>query len=88
MNAVIKVWLGPSGQAVRDIIKLIETEGWYLVQTRGSHRQTEGLDTMNKGKDLRKLEILDLDLLRVKMTLYTFLAISEKEEQKGAVAGC
>ena len=43
---------------------------------------------MNKGKDLRKLEILDLDLLRVKMTLYNFLAISEKEEQRGAVAGC
>jgi predicted RNA binding protein YcfA (HicA-like mRNA interferase family) len=24
---------------VRDIIKLIESDGWYLVATRGSHRQ-------------------------------------------------
>ena len=24
---------------VRDIIKLLETEGWYLVNTEGSHRQ-------------------------------------------------
>ena len=24
---------------VRDIIKMIEDDGWYLVATRGSHRQ-------------------------------------------------
>jgi predicted RNA binding protein YcfA (HicA-like mRNA interferase family) len=24
---------------VRDVIKLIEQEGWYLARTRGSHRQ-------------------------------------------------
>jgi predicted RNA binding protein YcfA (HicA-like mRNA interferase family) len=24
---------------VRDIIKLLERDGWYLQQTRGSHRQ-------------------------------------------------
>jgi len=24
---------------VRDIIKIIEAEGWYLVTTKGSHRQ-------------------------------------------------
>jgi predicted RNA binding protein YcfA (HicA-like mRNA interferase family) len=24
---------------VRDIIKIIEEDGWYLVTTRGSHRQ-------------------------------------------------
>jgi predicted RNA binding protein YcfA (HicA-like mRNA interferase family) len=24
---------------VRDLIKLIETDGWYLVATKGSHRQ-------------------------------------------------
>jgi predicted RNA binding protein YcfA (HicA-like mRNA interferase family) len=24
---------------VRDIIRLIESEGWYLVVTKGSHRQ-------------------------------------------------
>lgn len=24
---------------IRDIIKLIETDGWYLVATKGSHRQ-------------------------------------------------
>jgi len=24
---------------VRDIIKLIEADGWYLVATKGSHRQ-------------------------------------------------
>ena len=24
---------------VRDIIKAIETDGWYLVKTEGSHRQ-------------------------------------------------
>jgi len=24
---------------VRDLIKMIEEEGWYLVVTRGSHRQ-------------------------------------------------
>lgn len=24
---------------VRDVIKLIEKDGWYLVETKGSHRQ-------------------------------------------------
>jgi len=24
---------------VRDILKLLEDDGWYLVRTRGSHRQ-------------------------------------------------
>jgi predicted RNA binding protein YcfA (HicA-like mRNA interferase family) len=24
---------------VKEIIKMIETDGWYLVRTRGSHRQ-------------------------------------------------
>jgi predicted RNA binding protein YcfA (HicA-like mRNA interferase family) len=24
---------------IRDIIKIIEAEGWYLVETKGSHRQ-------------------------------------------------
>jgi predicted RNA binding protein YcfA (HicA-like mRNA interferase family) len=24
---------------VRDVLKLIEKDGWYLVRTRGSHRQ-------------------------------------------------
>ncbi len=24
---------------VRDVIKLIEDDGWYLVRTKGSHRQ-------------------------------------------------
>ena len=24
---------------IRELIKLIETDGWYLVATRGSHRQ-------------------------------------------------
>jgi len=24
---------------VRDVIRLIEQDGWYLVRTRGSHRQ-------------------------------------------------
>jgi predicted RNA binding protein YcfA (HicA-like mRNA interferase family) len=28
---------------IRDIIKLIESEGWYLVETRGSHRQYKHL---------------------------------------------
>ena len=24
---------------VRDVLKLLETDGWYLLTTRGSHRQ-------------------------------------------------
>lgn len=24
---------------VREVIKMLETDGWYLVRTRGSHRQ-------------------------------------------------
>ena len=24
---------------IRDIIKMLEEDGWYLVRTRGSHRQ-------------------------------------------------
>jgi predicted RNA binding protein YcfA (HicA-like mRNA interferase family) len=24
---------------IRDIVKLIETEGWFLVETKGGHRQ-------------------------------------------------
>jgi predicted RNA binding protein YcfA (HicA-like mRNA interferase family) len=27
------------GMKVRDVIKLIEAHGWYLVDTKGSHRQ-------------------------------------------------
>jgi len=27
------------GMKIRDIIKLIESDGWYQVDTRGSHRQ-------------------------------------------------
>ena len=26
---------------VRDAIKLVEQDGWYLVRTRGSHRQSK-----------------------------------------------
>ena len=29
----------PKGKKVREIIRLIEADGWYLVKTRGSHRQ-------------------------------------------------
>jgi len=29
---------------VRDIIKLIEADGWYLVATKGSHRQYKHSD--------------------------------------------
>jgi predicted RNA binding protein YcfA (HicA-like mRNA interferase family) len=29
----------PRPMKVRDIIKLIEADGWYLVRIRGSHRQ-------------------------------------------------
>jgi predicted RNA binding protein YcfA (HicA-like mRNA interferase family) len=28
---------------VRDIIRVIEQDGWYLVRTRGSHRQYKHL---------------------------------------------
>lgn len=28
-----------SGMKIRDVVKLIETDGWYLVRARGSHRQ-------------------------------------------------
>lgn len=28
---------------VRDVIKLIEDDGWYLARTRGSHRQYKHL---------------------------------------------
>jgi hypothetical protein len=38
---------------------------------------------MNKGKDLRKPELHDLNLLRVKNTLHSFPATPEKEEQGG-----
>jgi predicted RNA binding protein YcfA (HicA-like mRNA interferase family) len=27
------------GMKIRDIIRLIEKDGWYLVSTKGSHRQ-------------------------------------------------
>lgn len=30
---------GPCIMRVRDVIRLIEEDGWYLVATRGSHRQ-------------------------------------------------
>lgn len=29
---------------VKELIKLIEKDGWYLVRTRGSHRQFHHLD--------------------------------------------
>jgi predicted RNA binding protein YcfA (HicA-like mRNA interferase family) len=34
-NAVVRI----ETMKVRDIIKLIENDGWYLDRTRGSHRQ-------------------------------------------------
>jgi predicted RNA binding protein YcfA (HicA-like mRNA interferase family) len=44
---------------VRDVLKLLEDEGWYLVRTRGSHRQYKhptktGLVTLSgkPGEDL------------------------------------
>lgn len=27
---------------IRDVIKLVESDGWYLARTRGSHRQYKG----------------------------------------------
>jgi predicted RNA binding protein YcfA (HicA-like mRNA interferase family) len=33
---------------VRDVIKLIEDDGWYLTETRGSHRQYK--HPVKKGK--------------------------------------
>ncbi|MDI6026013.1 type II toxin-antitoxin system HicA family toxin [Corticibacterium sp. UT-5YL-CI-8] len=29
----------PPRLTVRDVLRLIEADGWYLVATRGSHRQ-------------------------------------------------
>jgi predicted RNA binding protein YcfA (HicA-like mRNA interferase family) len=29
---------------VRDVIKALEADGWYLVRTRGSHRQFKHLE--------------------------------------------
>ncbi|NJM49354.1 MAG: addiction module toxin, HicA family [Alkalinema sp. RU_4_3] len=29
---------------VKEIIELIESEGWYLARTRGSHRQFKNLE--------------------------------------------
>ncbi len=29
----------PKRMKVREVIKLVEGDGWYLVRTRGSHRQ-------------------------------------------------
>lgn len=31
---------------VREIIKLIEQDGWYLARTRGSHRQYKHLNKL------------------------------------------
>ncbi|MCK6629202.1 MAG: type II toxin-antitoxin system HicA family toxin [Anaerolineae bacterium] len=46
---------------IRDIIKLLETDGWYLVSTEGSHRQFKHLTKKGKvtisgkpGDDVRK----------------------------------
>jgi predicted RNA binding protein YcfA (HicA-like mRNA interferase family) len=33
---------------VRDVIKLVEDDGWYLIETRGSHRQYK--HPVKKGK--------------------------------------
>jgi predicted RNA binding protein YcfA (HicA-like mRNA interferase family) len=31
--------LGPKTMKVRDVIKRLKADGWYLARTRGSHRQ-------------------------------------------------
>ena len=31
--------MGPKSMKIRDVIRLIEADGWYLVVTKGSHRQ-------------------------------------------------
>jgi len=33
---------------VRDVIRLIEDDGWYLVTTRGSHRQYKHLTKLGR----------------------------------------
>ncbi|WP_425294130.1 type II toxin-antitoxin system HicA family toxin [Mesorhizobium delmotii] len=30
----------PPRLTVREVIRLLETDGWYLVATKGSHRQS------------------------------------------------
>ena len=35
----LKVLHGDVGMKIRDIIKMLETDGWILVVTKGSHRQ-------------------------------------------------
>ena len=44
---------------VREVIKLVEDDGWYLVRTKGSHRQFRHLSKLgivtisgNPGKDM------------------------------------
>jgi len=38
-SAILKRTPGGFILKVREIIKMIETDGWYLVTTKGSHRQ-------------------------------------------------
>ena len=33
---------------VRDIIKIIEADGWYIVDTKGSHRQYKHLTKLGR----------------------------------------
>jgi len=33
---------------VKDIIKMIEKDGWYLVATKGSHRQYKNLNKLGR----------------------------------------
>jgi predicted RNA binding protein YcfA (HicA-like mRNA interferase family) len=33
---------------VRDVIRLLETDGWYLIGTRGSHRQYKHLTKLGR----------------------------------------
>jgi predicted RNA binding protein YcfA (HicA-like mRNA interferase family) len=53
---------------VREVISLVEADGWYLVRTRGAHRQYKhptklALVTIaghrNVGKDRHRLEAID-----------------------------
>ena len=39
LNAQIYDSSGWFGVQVRDVIRLIENDGWFLIATRGSHRQ-------------------------------------------------
>ncbi len=75
----------PRSMKVREIVRLIEDDGWYLVRTKGSHRQFKhdtksGLVTI-AGKPSQTLHPKTVNSILLQAGLKNMDTMSESEDE-------